>query len=332
MANYRIAVDAMGGDNAPEALVAGAINAARKFNDVEILLFGREEALAPLVKGEPRVKIYDARDVIGMHDSPMLAVRKMPDSSMVRAVMALREGAADAVISAGSTGALLAAGMFKLGRIPGIERPALAPVIPGRKKPFLLIDCGANVDCQAKYLEQFGLMGSIYMQSVFGVSAPEVGLVNIGTEDEKGDKLTKEAFGLMQAQTAYKFSGNVEAREVMTGEFDVCVADGFVGNIILKNTEGTISLLMGLIREAAGASLKTKIGALLMKSAFRSIKSRMDYQVYGGAPLLGVCGAMIKAHGSSKASAIESAVRQARDMVAGNVVEKIKNGLSGLTE
>lgn len=332
MNSYRIAVDAMGGDNAPGAVVEGCLEAVKAYPDTEILLFGQRERLEPLAGDARNVRIVDAREVIDMHASPMLAVRKMADSSLVRAMLSVREGQAQAAISAGSTGAVLAAGMLRVGRIPGIERPALAPVLPGRDKPILLIDCGANVDCQPKYLEQFGLMGSVYMRSVIGAEDPKVGLINIGTENEKGDRLTREAFQLMSCQKSYRFGGNLEARDVLMSDFDVAVADGFVGNVVLKNTEGTVSLLLGMIKQQVGLSFKSKLGALLMRDAFGGIKSKMDYQAYGGAPLLGVNGAVIKAHGSSKPSAICAAVRQARDMVRGEVVEKIRTGLSGLTD
>jgi len=332
LANYRIALDAMGGDNAPSAVVEGAKLARQAFEDVRILLYGPEEVLKPLVAGEEGVEVVHAPEVIGMHDAPMLAVRKMTESSMVKAVMAVRSGEADAVVSAGSTGALLAGGMLRIGRINGIERPALAPVIPGRKKPFLLIDCGANVDCQPKYLQQFGLMGSVYMESVMGVREPVVGLVNIGTEAEKGDRLTKEAFELMSAQTSYRFAGNAEARDVPNGDFDVVVADGFVGNVILKITEGVAKLILGMLKDSVRTSRRTKVGALLMKPALYRLRDSMDYTSYGGAPLLGVNGAVVKAHGSSDAKAILNAVRQARGMLEGNVVGKIRDGLRGLSE
>ncbi|NLD59321.1 MAG: phosphate acyltransferase PlsX [Clostridiales bacterium] len=322
----------MGGDNAPSAVVEGAKLARQAFSDVRILLYGPEEVLKPLVEGEDGIEVVHAPDVIGMHDAPMLAVRKMTESSMVKAVMAVRAGEADAVVSAGSTGALLAGGMLRIGRISGIERPALAPVIPGRKKPFLLIDCGANVDCQPKYLQQFGLMGSVYMESVLGVKDPEVGLVNIGSEAEKGDRLTKEAFELMSAQTSYRFVGNAEARDVPNGDFDVVVADGFVGNVILKITEGVAKLILGMLKDSVRTSRRTKVGALLMKPALYRLRDSMDYTSYGGAPLLGVNGAVVKAHGSSDAKAILNAVRQARGMLEGNVVGKIRDGLRGLSE
>lgn len=332
MSKYVIALDAMGGDNAPQAVVEGAKQVVEEFSDIAIRLYGPEEVLRPMLGDASRIEIVHAPDVIGMHDSPMLAVRKKTESSLVKAVMAVRDGEAGAVVSAGSTGALLAGGMLRIGRIRGIERPALAPVIPGRKKPFLLIDSGANVDSQPRYLQQFGLMGSVYMQSVMGVAAPEVGLANIGTEPEKGDRLTREAYELMSRQRAYVFKGNAEVRDVPNGDFDVVVADGFVGNVILKSIEGVSGLIMGMLKDGLRSSRRARMGALMLRPALRGIKNRMDYKNYGGAPLLGVNGAVVKAHGSSDARAIKNAVRQARSMLEGNVVEKIREGLSGLSD
>lgn len=334
MEKYVIALDAMGGDNAPDAIVQGAIGALKQFDDVRIELAGPKERLekliAPAEDVRDRIGIIPADEVISMDDSPMLAVRKKINSSMVQAMLAVREGRAGAMVSAGSTGALLACGMLRLGRIPGIERPALAPVLPGVKGPWLLIDCGANVDCQPKYLVQFGLMGSVYMKSVMGVAEPRVGLVNIGAEVEKGNRLAKETYQLMQAQTSYRFAGNCEAREIPSGDFDVVVADGFDGNIILKYTEGIAGAMMGMLKESLMSSWQTKIGAALCKPGFRIFKKRMDYNAYGGAPLLGVEGAVVKAHGSSGDEAIRNAIRQARTMLEGQVVDKIRAGLAGL--
>ena len=336
MSQYVIALDAMGGDYAPEAAVAGALRALRKYGDIEILLAGPQERLeALLTKAEDvrsRIEILNATQVIEMDESPMLAVRAKKDSSMVVAMNAVREGRAGAAVSAGSTGAVLACGMFKVGRIAGLERPALAPIVPGLKKRFMLIDAGANVDCQPKYLQQFGLMGSVYMKSVLDVAEPRVGLVNIGTEAEKGNKLAKEAYVLMQNQTGYDFAGNCEARDVFMGDFDVVVADGFDGNIILKHTEGMANVLFSMIKEELKGSLRTKIGALLVKPAFQKVKRRMDYNTVGGAPLLGVNGAVVKAHGSSGPEAVENAVAQARRMLEGDVVGKIREGLKTLGE
>lgn len=336
MSRYVIALDAMGGDHAPDAIVEGALRALRKYDDIEILLAGPEERLNALLAGaddvRSRVRILNATEVIEMDEAPMLAVRKKKDASMVVAMNAVREGMAGAAVSAGSTGAVLACGMFKIGRIEGVERPALAPVLPSLKERIMLIDSGANVDCQPKYLLQFGLMGSIYMKNVLNVESPRVGLVNIGAEAEKGNKLSKDAYALMDMQREYAFVGNCEAREVFSGDYDVVVADGFDGNIILKHTEGMANVLFGMLKTEMMGSLRTKIGAVLAKPAFRKIKRRMDYNSVGGAPLLGVNGAVVKAHGSSGAEAIENAVAQARRMLEGGVVEKIRDGLRGLAE
>lgn len=333
MSKYVIALDAMGGDHAPDAIVEGALRAIQKYDDIDILLAGPEDRLRSLLASadtKGRVEVLNATEVIEMDESPMMAVRKKKDASMVVAMNAVREGRAGAVVSAGSTGAVLACGMFKVGRIPGIERPALAPVLPGLKKNFMLIDSGANVDCQSRYLLQFGLMGSVYMKNVLDVKEPQVGLVNIGAEAEKGNKLTKETYELMQAQRSYCFAGNCEARDIFTGDFDVAVADGFDGNIILKHTEGLSKAIFTMLKQELMASLPTKLGAMLAKPAFRRIKRRMDYNAVGGAPLLGVNGAVVKAHGSSGGEAIENAIMQARRMLEGDVVGKIREGLSGL--
>ena len=336
MERYVIALDAMGGDHAPDATVGGAVRALRRFEDISMILTGPKDRIEALLAGADdvrrRIEIVDCDEVITMDEHPMMAVRKKVNSSMVQAMLAVREKRAGAAVSAGSTGALLACGMLRVGRIPGIERPALAPVLPGENGPFLLIDSGANVDCQPRYLTQFGLMGSVYMSAVMGVKEPKVGLVNIGTETEKGNKLTKETFQMMSAQTSYRFAGNCEAREVPTGDFDVVVADGFDGNIILKYTEGIVSVLFGMIKKNLMSSFRTRIGAFLCKPGFRKLKKSMDYNAYGGAPLLGVEGAIVKAHGSSGDEAIANAIRQAREMLAGEVVEKIRSGLGNLSE
>lgn len=336
MERYVIALDAMGGDHAPDATVGGAVRALRRFEDISMILTGPKDRIETLLAGADdvrrRIEIVDCDEVITMDEHPMMAVRKKVNSSMVQAMLAVREKRAGAAVSAGSTGALLACGMLRVGRIPGIERPALAPVLPGENGPFLLIDSGANVDCQPKYLTQFGLMGSVYMSAVMGVKEPKVGLVNIGTETEKGNKLTKETFQMMSAQTGYRFAGNCEAREVPTGDFDVVVADGFDGNIILKYTEGIVGVLLGMIKKNLKSSVRTTIGAFLCKPGFRKLKKNLDYNAYGGAPLLGVEGAIVKAHGSSGDEAIANAIRQAREMLAGEVVEKIRSGLGNLSE
>ncbi|MGJ4850165.1 phosphate acyltransferase PlsX [Bacillota bacterium Meth-B3] len=336
MAEYVVAVDAMGGDHAPEAPVQGAILALKRFPDLRVQLYGPasriEELLATASDVAERIEVVDAPEVIGMHDSPTDAVRRKVNSSMVKAMLAVKEGRADAVVSAGSTGALLAGGILRVGRIPGIERPALAVVIPGRKKPFLLLDCGANVDCLPRVLALFGLMGSIYMNRVMGVESPDVRLVNIGTETEKGNRLSKDAHQLMSAQQVYRFGGNVEARDVPLGACDVVVADGFDGNLLLKYTEGLSSALMGMLKDEMMSSARAKLGALLLGPTLRAFKDKMSYEEYGGAPLLGLQGAVIKAHGSSSATAMMNALRQARTIIMGDVVNLIAEGVAGMTQ
>ena len=336
MMEYVIALDAMGGDNAPDEIVRGGILALRQYKDMRLLLAGPEDRLRALLgdAGDvmDRVGFLPADDVITMDEAPMLAVRRKVNSSLVQCMIAVREGRAKAVVSAGSTGAVLAGGMLRIGRIPGIERPALAPVLPGMNGLFMLIDSGANVDCQPKYLAQFGLMGAVYMKNVLGVDDPSVGLVNIGIEEEKGDKLTKEAYQLMKRQTSYRFAGNCEAREIPFGNFNVVVADGFVGNVVLKYTEGIVSTVTGLLKKHMMESTLTKLGGMLAKPAFKGLKRDLDYNSVGGAPLLGVQGAVVKAHGASGQEAIMNALRQARDMVSSDVVGKISAGLSGLAD
>ena len=336
MANIRIALDAMGGDNAPDAICEGALLALKEFSDISIQLYGPEALLRQKTASadasiKNRLEIIDAPDVIDMHDAPMLAVRKKTESSMVKAAVAVREGRADAFVSAGSTGAVLACGMLRVGRIKGIERPALAVVYPGAEKPFLLLDSGANVDCQSKWLVHFGLMGAAYMRALFDIADPEVKLANIGLEDTKGNKMTLETYGMMSKQKAFNFAGNIEAREVPYGRADVVVCDGFDGNIIVKLTEGLASAMFGLMKVDMLSSLRGKIGALLVKPSLKKFKGRLDSEQHGGAPLLGVNGAMVKAHGNSTGLAIKNAVRQARKMVQGDVVTRIQQGVEELS-
>ena len=331
MAEYVVAVDAMGGDNAPGEIIKGCLMAVQEMKDVRILLSGTPETVEKAVSGAERIEFIPASEIIDPHEAPLLAVRRKHDSSMVKCALAVKEGRAQAMVSAGSTGAVLACGILRIGRIQGIDRPALAPVLPGMKKPFLLIDAGANVDCQPEHLRQFGLMGSVYMEKVLGVKEPSVMLANIGEEPEKGSRLYKEAHQLMAAQTAYRFAGNIEGREIPTGAADVVVADGFDGNLLLKYTEGMAGALTGMLKAEMLSSTRTKLGALLVKPALRAFKKRLDYEQYGGAPLLGVAGAVVKAHGSSNAVAVMNAVRQARRMVEGDIVGLIASGVSALS-
>ena len=324
-----IAVDAMGGDNAPGCVIEGVRQYLAVHGEDTIRLFGKKELLTDLPE---RVEVINCPEVITMNDEPMLAIRRKQDSSLVMGLKDVKDGASRAFVSAGSTGALFLGGMVILRMLKGISRPALAPVLPGTKNPFVLLDSGANADCQPEYLNQFGLMGSAYMKSVFGVESPRVGLVNIGIEPEKGAKLYKDAYQLMNAQTAYRFGGNCEAREIQKGEFDVVVADGFTGNVILKYAEGFAACLLGTIKGEVMKTLRGKLGGLLLKPAFKNIKKQMNTDEYGGAPLIGVNGVVVKAHGSSKGYAFYRALEQARMMAQNDLVGKIQEGLLSLSE
>ena len=334
MVKYVIAVDAMGGDNAPDAVIDGCAQALREMSDVSVRLFGQREKVEPLLSRlsdvSDRVELIDCPEVITMHDEPMLAVRRKRNSSMVMGLMDVKEDRAQAFVSAGSTGALFLGGMAYVRMMRGLDRPALGTVIPGLKKPFLLLDSGANADCQPKYLTQFGLMGSVYMNKQMGVEAPRVGLVNIGAEEEKGSRLYKEAYRMMKAQTVYCFGGNCEARDIQTGDFDVVVCDGFTGNVILKYAEGLTSVLFKKMKQTFLSSLRGKLGALLLKPSFTRIKAYMNADEYGGALLMGLEGVVVKAHGSSGAYAFGRALVQARKMAEENVVESIREGLSAI--
>lgn len=321
-----IYLDAMGGDNAPRCTVEGAVEALRLNKNLKITLAGDTAQVEPLLKDcddvRERILLDHCDEVITNHDAPVMAVRQKKNSAQVKGMLAVKNGEADGFVSAGSTGATLAGGMFRLGRISGVDRPALAPLMPNGKDFFCLIDCGANVDCLPQYLPQFGIMGSAYMRCVRGLENPRVGLVNIGAEAEKGNELAKNAYPLME-KAPVNFVGNVEARDITKDVADVIVADGFSGNIILKFMEGVAETLMGIIKKEMYADLRGKIGGLIAKPAFRRVKKMMDYTEVGGAPLLGVNGVVVKAHGSSNGHAIACAIRQAVKMKENNVVETI---------
>lgn len=329
----KIFIDAMGGDFAPQAPVAGTIEALRRFPKLEVVLAGVipeiEKHLTDCDDVRSRIELLDAPEVITNDESPVMGVRRKTNSATVKGMLALRDKTVDGFVSAGSTGAVLAGGMFRLGRIPGIERPALAPLMPNGKGHFLLIDCGANVDCKPEYLVQFGMMGTAYMQGVMGLENPRVGLVNIGAESEKGNALVKAVYPMLEA-APYNFVGNVEARDVMADTADVLVADGFSGNLILKNTEGVAIALLKIIKQEMMADTRGKLAGLIGKPAFRRVKKVMDYTEVGGAPLLGVQGAVVKAHGSSNAHAFSCAIGQVIKMIDGKVVDIIGKGVETL--
>jgi len=330
----RIAIDAMGGDHAPQAVLEGVkLVLPELAKDVELVLFGDEAALKAGIDGlgitDARVTTVATSEVIGFDEQPTLAIRKKKDSSMVRAIEAVAAGKADCVLSAGSTGALLTGGTLIIKRLKGVKRPALATVLPTMDGCVLLLDCGANTDCKSDYLVQFALMGSAYMRGVLGIENPRVGLLNNGTEEEKGNELTKETHALLKT-VPVNFTGNCEARDVLGGEFDVVVCDGFDGNVVLKGTEGTAALMMDLLKKGMMSSLRTKVGALLCKPAFKMLKKKLDYTEYGGAPLLGVNGGVIKAHGSSNAKAFRSAILQGVKLVSSGVTALLGSGIASL--
>ena len=329
----KIYLDAMGGDNAPLAPVQGAKEAMEMYPQLHIELAGPIETVQKTVDevfGEKdaelrsRLTLTDCPEIITNNEAPVMAVRKKKQSAIVDGMLKLRDGKVDAFVSAGSTGAVLAGGMFRLGRLKGIDRPALAPLMPKRKDFFLLIDCGANVDCRPEYLHQFAMMGKAYMESMRGIQNPRIGLVNNGAEAEKGCALTKETYELLDADKRLNFVGNVEARYITEDAADIIVCDGFVGNVILKFMEGVVGTLMGIIKQELFGDLRSKLGGLLAKPAFRRIKKKLDYNEVGGAPLLGVRGNVVKAHGSCKGHAMACSLRQAVMMVEGDVVGKIE--------
>ncbi len=333
----KIAVDALGGDNAPAAIVEGCLEALGEREDLAIQLCGPTERLEKLLEGKEydksRLEIVEAPGEITNHDSPAMAVRRKLDSSMVVAMMRLKHGEAEAAVSAGSTGAWLAGGIFKVGRIRGIDRPALAPTLPTMKgTPCLLLDSGANMDCKPEYLRQFALMGTAYMRGVLGQTEPKVGLLNVGAEDEKGNELSKEAYALIKEQEGISFFGNIEGRDALTGDVQVVVTDGFAGNVLLKATEGAIGFIFTQLKSAMTADLPSKLAAAVLKPRLRQLKHKLDYQEYGGAVLLGVDGVMIKAHGSSTAHAFARAILQAASCVDSGLVDSIKRALGSVEQ
>ncbi len=323
----KIIVDAMGGDNAPQAIVDGCVQALADMPALELILTGRRDMigteLAKYKYDAARINIVDATEVIDMAEPPVEAIRYKKDSSLVKGLRLLQAGEAGAFITAGSTGATIAGATLIVKRLPGVKRPALAPLLPTRKGKVLLIDCGANSECRPSFLAQFALMGSLYMQRMEGIKAPRVGLVNNGAEAEKGTELTKAAYKLIE-QMPVNFKGNAEGRDLVSGDFDVIVTDGFTGNIVLKFMEGVAGVLMGMLKDELGSTFRSKLGAALAMPAFRNFKKKMDYTEYGGALMLGVNGGVIKAHGSSNAKAIKSTLRQAAGFIEADVVGVIK--------
>jgi len=313
----------MGGDNAPEAVVKGSI-AALADERVSVVLVGREGDINAVLGSDvpARMRIVNAPDVIDNDESPAAAIKSKKQSSLVIGLHLLKEGKADAFVSAGNTGAILAGATVIIGRIKGILRPALAVLLPNAKGYSFLIDAGANVDAKPEYLPQFALMGSIYMENVIGIKAPRVALINIGAEKEKGNALIRETYGLLE-NAGVNFIGNIEARDIAFGGADVLVCDAFVGNVILKYSEGFASALLGMIKKELLSTTISKIGAMLSKRAFQNLKKSFDYSEVGGAPLLGLRSLVVKAHGSSDAKAISAAIHQCVAFVENEITEKI---------
>jgi len=320
----KIAIDAMGGDHAPKEIVIGAMKAVEAFSDIHITLVGDETKIKEYLTKQDRISILHTSEVILGTDEPVRAVRRKKTASMVLAAQQVADGNADACISAGNTGALMAAGLFVVGRIEGIDRPALTPTLPTiGGEGFLLLDVGANVDAKPEHLLQYAIMGSIYSEKVRGIAKPRVGLLNIGTEEKKGTDLTKQAFELLKNANVH-FVGNVEARDLLDGAADVVVTDGFTGNMVLKTVEGTALSMFKMLKTTLMSSLKSKLAAAVLKPEFKILKNTLDYSEYGGAGLFGLKAPVIKAHGSSNGQAIFSAIRQTREMVEKDVVGLIK--------
>ena len=329
----RIIVDAMGGDNYPKAPVEGAVDAVNAAEGFTVVLAGKEET----IRGElaeagytgDRIEIMDCREVIGMAEAPVAAIRAKKDSSIVAGLTALRRGEADAFVSAGSTGAVIAGAQVIVGRIPGIRRSPLGTVIPTESGMSFLIDCGANVDAKPEQLVQFGQMGAIYMENVLHIDRPTVGVVNIGTEDEKGNALVKDTIALFRERDDMNFVGSVEARDVPAGGTDVLVTEAFTGNIVMKMYEGTASMFKRLLSNSLRQSLRGKVGGLLIRPIVKDALKAYDASEYGGAPILGLNALVVKAHGNAERKDIKMAILQCRTFYEENVNEKIRAAISG---
>lgn len=324
----KIAVDAMGGDRAPEVVIEGVFDALKESKEEIILVGDRERIEALFRRIPPCISIYHAPEVIGMDESPSFAIRKKKDSSIVRAISLLREGEVDAVVTAGNTGACVAAASIYLKPIPGIERVALACPLPTPDGCCLLLDVGATVDCSAESLFQFAIMGDIYARKIIGEEAPRIGLVNIGEESSKGNKTVKEAYNLLK-NSRLNFVGNIEGRDIFSGKVDVAVCDGFVGNILLKSNEGLAETLESSLRREIEKKMIYRLGAFLIRSAYRIFKDKTSYASYGGAPLLGIQGYCVKAHGASSAYAIKNSILVAEKEVMTGVNQEIQQYFSG---
>jgi len=330
---WTLAIDAMGGDNAPKSIVEGTLLALEQNKNIKVLMYGIEDEIKKhMPENHERVTVVDCPEIIETCEAPLIAIRKKTKSSLIKGLLAVKSGEADAFISAGSTGAVMAGALFKVGRIKGIDRPALAPILPTKQGKALLIDCGANADCEVKFLEQFALMGSAYMELVENVKNPRVGLINIGVEEEKGNNLYKKTYKSLNQMETINFVGNIEARDTTDGEADVLVCDGFTGNIVLKTLEGMATYLFSMIKEQIMQNGIRKLGYLLMKNGFRKVRDKLDHKAYGGAPLLGIKGCVIKAHGSSDDGAFFGAIKQAIKYLDQDVSSVIRTKIESIQE
>jgi glycerol-3-phosphate acyltransferase PlsX len=322
----RIALDAMGGDHAPSETINGAFMALSLLPNIEITLIGQESRISKELKKHkhnPKIHVHNASEVISMSESPVQAVKQKKDSSIVKGVALVKDGQADAFVSAGNTGALMAASLFGLGRVSGIERPALATIFPSKKGKVLLLDMGANAECKPTHLVYFAKMGTVYSKYVLHVDNPKVGLVNIGEEPEKGNELTISTYPLLKEEKTINFTGMVESKEIFAGQIDVVVCDGFTGNLLLKFAESTAAFIFEMLAGELKSHLLAAFAALFLIPSLIRLKKKVDYDEFGGAELLGINGVVVKAHGRAKSRAIMNAIRVAIESVEGNVVEHI---------
>ena len=332
----KVALDAMGGDNAPECNVLGAVDAVRDNVRLKVFLVGQKDRINAVLEGreydKDRIEVVDAPEIIENAEPPVLAIRKKKDSSIVKAMNLVKNGECDAYVSAGSTGATLVGGQVIIGRIKGVERAPLAPLIPTKDGVALLIDCGANVDARPSMLVQFAKMGTVYMRDIVGIENPRVGILNIGAEEDKGNALVKDTFPLLKACPDINFIGSIEARDIPAGYADIVVCDAFVGNVVLKLYEGVGGTLISKVKEGMMTSLRSKIGALLVKPALKQTLKSFDASEYGGAPMLGLNGLVVKTHGSSSPKEVRNTLIQCVAFREQNISEKIKCVIDGANE
>ncbi|MDD2968014.1 MAG: phosphate acyltransferase PlsX [Lachnospiraceae bacterium] len=328
----RVALDAMGGDHAPAEMIKGAVDAVNENKKVKVYLVGKENEISPVLSSysynKEQIELVDAQEVIETAEPPVMAIRKKKDSSIVKGLNLVKEGICDGFVSAGSTGAVLVGGQVVIGRMKGVERPPLAPLIPTETGVSLLVDCGANVDARPSHLVQFAKIGSVYMEHVVGIANPKVAIVNIGAEEEKGNALVKETFPLLRNCPDINFIGSIEARDIPAGVADVIVCEAFVGNVILKLYEGVGKTLISKIKKGMMSSFRSKIGALLVKPALKETLKDFDLEQYGGAPLLGLNGLVVKTHGSSKSVEIKNSILQCAVFKEQGISEKIKTKIT----